>query len=132
MLIGEKIKKAIERTSLDPVKVAAAINMSTANLYRIFKRDSVETKYLLRLSSLLNIPLSYFYEDSQTIDNFVNQNGEISHNEGSSSERSSSTSHSKSDLKYELEKALFKIEMFEQRLRDKDLIIELLKASRAK
>jgi hypothetical protein len=127
MLIGEKIKKAIDRTSWDPVKVAGAINMSTANLYRIFKRDSVETKYLVRLSDLLHLPLSYFYEDNYSIDNFVNEHGESVENM-STGERP--LLYTKTELKSELEKAQFKIEMLEQRLKDKDEIIELLRGKR--
>jgi hypothetical protein len=127
MLVGEKIKKAIDRTGWDPVKVAGAINMSTANLYRIFKRDSVETKYLVRLSDLLHLPLSYFYEEGYTIDNFVNEAGESVQNM-SVGERP--LLYTKAELKSELEKATFKIDMLEQRLRDKDEIIELLRGRR--
>jgi transcriptional regulator with XRE-family HTH domain len=118
MTVGEKIKKAIERAGTDPIKVAANIDMSTANLYRIFKRDSVETKYLVKLSELLNVPLSYFYEEEATLEQFLDSNGSLGEIR---------YPFTKADLKFELDKAQLKIDHLEQRLRDKEDIIDLMK-----
>ncbi|QNF33070.1 helix-turn-helix transcriptional regulator [Adhaeribacter swui] len=58
-MIGENIKKAIEDSDLTPEQVAAHAEMSVANLYKIYKRDSVESRYLVKIAEILRLPVEY-------------------------------------------------------------------------
>lgn len=123
MLIGERIKKAIEKSGWDPNKVAAAINMSTANLYRIFKRDSVETKYLQKLSDLLGVPLSYFMDENS--DYNIEDMKPLPHSFTLVTDKA--VAYHRADIQNELDKANIRIEALEMRLRDKEEMIYLLR-----
>jgi DNA-binding Xre family transcriptional regulator len=123
MLIGEKIKRAIDKSDYDPNKVAAAISMSTANLYRIFKRDSVETKYLEKICHLLKLPIVFFLEQG---DGSAYQ-GEP-HHTSLGMFNDNTVNYSASVMRGDLDKANLRIEHLEQRLRDKEDIIELMRA----
>ena len=61
--IGNRIKNFIEGSKLSSVEVAKQMNTSYQNLYRIFNRESVETRYLFELSKILNIPVTSFFEN---------------------------------------------------------------------
>lgn len=37
------------------------IEMSTPNLYNIFKQDSIQTKHLEKIADVLNVPITYFF-----------------------------------------------------------------------
>ena len=135
MQLGEKIKKSIDKSGLDPNQVAAFINMSTANLYRIFKRDSVETKYLMKLSELLGVSPSFFFETDESGDFRFDELRNSSMSKNTLNERIAgygALGGQKQDAasKFELEKATMRIEALEQRLRDKDEIIGLLRGNK--
>ncbi|MES2387527.1 MAG: helix-turn-helix transcriptional regulator [Bacteroidota bacterium] len=130
MLLGEKIKKSIDKSGLDPNQVAAFINMSTANLYRIFKRDSVETKYLMKLGELLGVSPSFFLDSEDTTFDEL-RSSSMSKNMLNDRIAGYGTFGQKADNnRHELEKANMRIEALEQRLRDKDEIISLLRPSK--
>jgi transcriptional regulator with XRE-family HTH domain len=67
MQIGEKIKLAIENSKFSAPEVAADADMSKENLYKIYKSDSVQTRYLIPIAKKLGIPVSYFLDDNATI-----------------------------------------------------------------
>lgn len=132
MLLGQKIKKAIDKSGLDPNQVAAFINMSTANLYRIFKRDSVETKYLVKLGELLGVGPSFFLEDTGESSEYRFEDlKNTSMTKNMLNERiagyGSAPAPKADTTKLELEKAELRIEVLEKRLRDKEEIIDLLR-----
>ncbi|PSR56738.1 hypothetical protein AHMF7605_26200 [Adhaeribacter arboris] len=62
-MIGQTIKKAIEASSLSADQVAAHAEMSVANLYKIYKRDSVESRYLIKIAEALHLPVEHFLYD---------------------------------------------------------------------
>jgi phage repressor protein C with HTH and peptisase S24 domain len=63
MIIGERIKQVINQSNMEVNRVAIALDMSPQNLYKIFKKDSCESKYLEKLSELTNTPIKYFFGD---------------------------------------------------------------------
>ena len=65
MIIGERIRQVITDANLDVAEVATALDMTPQNLYKIFKRDSCESKYIERLSELTNTPIAYFFDDKR-------------------------------------------------------------------
>jgi hypothetical protein len=69
MILGELIKREIEAAKADPNKVAAYADMSTANLYRIYKKDSCESKYLVKIAEYLKIPVARFFPNDLSASN---------------------------------------------------------------
>jgi hypothetical protein len=63
MNLGERIKAEIDHSGLDYAFIAAELEMSVQNLYKIFKKNSCETKYLVSLCRMLNKPITVFFED---------------------------------------------------------------------
>ena len=61
MKIGEKIKSTIEGSGLSISEVARRIGTSYQNLNKIFKKDSIESKYLEKIANVLNIPIDVFF-----------------------------------------------------------------------
>ncbi|WP_266362085.1 helix-turn-helix domain-containing protein [Tellurirhabdus rosea] len=61
MKIGERIREAVENQWTGTAdELAAACEMSVSTLYYLYKKDSVDTKHLMNLSKVLNVPVSYF------------------------------------------------------------------------
>lgn len=141
MLIGEKIKHAIDIAKADPQRVANTIETSTANLYRIFKRDTVETKYITKLSEYIKVPIEFFYNDQYTelavkADGQIVIRGKENHNDLETSvinvnsilnKKDSYEALTKADVIFELEKSKLLIAQLEQRIKDKDEMVNVFK-----
>lgn len=66
-MVGEKIKQLITVSGKSVENIAEALNMSPQNLYKMLKKDSIDTKHLSKLSKLLNVPIDFFFDDTQTV-----------------------------------------------------------------
>lgn len=62
--IGSRIKSLIQESDYTVREIADKIGMSAPNVYRLYERDSVEIKYLVALSELCGVPVSYFFSDN--------------------------------------------------------------------
>lgn len=129
MNIGHRIKLAIEERGMEPNRVAVAIQMSTANLYRIFKRDSVETKYLVRLCELLELPMSYFFDEDH--EHFLTFKTPVKARPSASyfAQESEPAYGMGNNLAEEVKELRQKLAFAEQRIADKDQMIQVLMAS---
>jgi transcriptional regulator with XRE-family HTH domain len=81
-MIGKKIKKIAKTLPLTARELAKEMNISTATLYGIYKRDDVEIKYLKRFSEISGIPISELsgvdFENPKQNDSFLEkQNVEL-------------------------------------------------------
>ncbi len=63
-MLGERIKDALKNAGITYAKAAAEMGISEGSLYNIFKKDSFEISYLLKISELVGLPASYFLEDN--------------------------------------------------------------------
>ena len=61
MHIGEKIKERAKELRFGPTELAKAINTTKQNIYGIFKRESIDTALLTKLSKALNYDFFTFY-----------------------------------------------------------------------
>jgi len=66
MLIGEKIKHLIKFHGHSATEMAEQIGITNPYLYKMFKMESVDTKYLERIAKVLKIPITTFFEDEET------------------------------------------------------------------
>lgn len=66
-MIGEKIKSLIKTSGMSISEVARRIGTTYPNLNKILKKESVDTKYLVKIGEVLNISMnSFFLEESIT------------------------------------------------------------------
>lgn len=129
MLLGERIRFAIEQSGLEVTLVASKIGMSTANLYRIFKRDSIDTQHLLNICKVLSHPLHYFLpEDPELLSGGVNSllNGT---NNPSIEETVKELATKLEDSEQKIQAKDKEIKMLKDRLVDKEDIISVLKTT---
>ena len=61
--IGQIIKKRSKEKRISATELAGIINTSKQNVYGIFKRNSVDTEQLLKLSNALDHNLFQYYID---------------------------------------------------------------------
>jgi DNA-binding Xre family transcriptional regulator len=60
-----KIKHILEKKGKTIKWLALEIDMSEQNLYKIFKRNSIETSHLEKISEVLEVPIDYFFDSSE-------------------------------------------------------------------
>ncbi|MBX3102465.1 MAG: helix-turn-helix transcriptional regulator [Bacteroidetes bacterium] len=63
MNIGQKIKELIELRRLNKADFARQMGMSEQNLYKIFKKRSIDAELLMQMANLLNVRVSSFFEE---------------------------------------------------------------------
>ncbi|RZJ93848.1 MAG: XRE family transcriptional regulator [Hymenobacter sp.] len=63
-MLGDRIKDALKNAGITYAKAASEMGISEGSLYNIFKKDSFEISYLLKISELVGLPPSYFLESS--------------------------------------------------------------------
>jgi transcriptional regulator with XRE-family HTH domain len=63
MMLGQLVKQAIHESDFKTEDVADFIGITPNNLYRLYKKDSFEVKYLIKIAEKLNLPLGYFLND---------------------------------------------------------------------
>lgn len=66
--IGSRIKSLIQGSEYSVKEIADKIGISAPNIYRLYERDSVETKYLVTLAEIYRVPISYFFNGEDVSD----------------------------------------------------------------
>jgi transcriptional regulator with XRE-family HTH domain len=61
--IGEKIKQRSKELRIGPTELARHISTSKQNVYGIFKRESIDTELLQKISKALNLDFFCYYFD---------------------------------------------------------------------
>jgi len=65
MNIGSVIKEKIERKNLSVADIAKRIGMTNQNLYQIFKKESIDTGVLKKISDVIDVPITDFFSDEK-------------------------------------------------------------------
>ena len=65
--LESKIKELCELKDITISRLAIEIEMSQPNLYKIFKRNSIETKHLEKIAEVFGIQIGYFFDESTDI-----------------------------------------------------------------
>jgi len=58
-----KIKDLLTKKNMSQKELCSQIEMSDQNLRIIFKRNSIETKHLEKIAEVLEVPVTYFFEE---------------------------------------------------------------------
>ena len=63
-MLGVRLKQAVNQSRLTAEEAAEGLGVSKANLYLLYKKDSFDVDYVRRASTLLDLPVSYFLDES--------------------------------------------------------------------
>ncbi len=115
--IEASTKVLLLKKNMSIQKLAALSEISEPTVHSIFKKNDAKISQLEKICQVLNVPITYFFEEAgkmnQTADrgstNFNNSSGNI--NNGG----------------IELDRCLERVKHLEERIKDKDEMIELLK-----
>lgn len=66
MRIGQKVEARAKELRIGPTELARKIKTSKQNVYHIYKRESIDTALLMRLSKVLDFDFFQFYVHAGT------------------------------------------------------------------
>lgn len=64
-MVGKKIKEESEKKGVSPSELAEKLGTSTQNMYRIFQKESVSSDILIQVSTVLNVPVASFFDETE-------------------------------------------------------------------
>jgi transcriptional regulator with XRE-family HTH domain len=117
----EKIKNLAKNRGITLKDLAVKIDMSEANLYRVFKRQSIETKYLESIADVLQVPVGYFFGEIQEDGKKIVQSGE-------NNLVGSNQNIINSNAVKELEECRKEVAYLKEQVKDKEKLIKLLES----
>ncbi len=62
--IGQKIKEVLEKRGISKSELGRRLNMTSTNVHKIFKRETVDTGLLQKISAALNYDFFQYYSPS--------------------------------------------------------------------
>ncbi len=112
--LEKKIKVLLTKNKISIENLAFSIGITKNTLLNVFKKNEINTKYLVKISEHFGMPMSYFFEDGDGSYNVANsQNGNGNKNTQIVNERCNSLAIENEYLK--------------KQIKDKEEIINLLK-----
>jgi transcriptional regulator with XRE-family HTH domain len=70
--VGKKMKMFSEQSTLSIGEIAQKMGTTYQNLYKIFGKESIDSRHLINLSKVLGIPVSHFFEE-ESRDDLINE-----------------------------------------------------------
>lgn len=67
MRIGEKVEARAKELRIGPTELARKIKTSKQNIYHIYKRESIDTELLMRLSKVLEYDFFQYFREAETL-----------------------------------------------------------------
>ena len=68
-MIGKQLKKVINESEVSVKEIADKLDLTPQSLYKMFKKESVESKYLEKIADILNLPMSVFFPGEKPVAN---------------------------------------------------------------
>ena len=127
--IEKKIKALLSEKNITIRALSNMINMSEANIYKCFKRNSMELKHIESIAKALDVPISYFFNDEIENNSSVKNNGDKNKNitfQNNNLGDNNNVSVLLHDKEEEIERLKREIEHLNSLLEAKDKIISLL------
>lgn len=112
--IGNLIKQVLKEKHITISEFARKINKERANVYNIFKRSSIDTVLLSKISEVLE----YDFFQHYTVNESVNKGNEPSISSGQNVELNK--------LQFQIDRLEKEVKTLNERLIDKEKIIDLL------
>lgn len=114
--IGKKIEEILRKKRIPIVEFAQKINTNRNNVYSIFRRKTIDTGLLLKISEILEFDFFQFYITDKTRSSLVSDRSNIY-----------LVNSELKTLKGQNDKLEKEIKDLKNRLEDKEMIIKLLK-----
>ncbi len=121
---GEVLKEKLKRTGVSFASIARKLNTHPQSLTSIFKGPDVKSGFIEKMAAVLNLPISYFYEDFDGEEN-PNIPFELGITEYNIQHNKSSNGEKIKFLTQEIEFLKEKIEQKDLIIKEKDKVIEL-------
>jgi len=121
-----KIKFILEKNKKTIKQLVQEIEMSEQNLYKIFKRDSIETKHLQKIADVLQISICYFFEDNFLPGQVTNSGNKVNQNDSKENEIEKLKIKIEG-LEKEIESSKREVENYKERILELKEMIEFLK-----
>ncbi|RHR72423.1 XRE family transcriptional regulator [Bacteroides sp. AF16-49] len=125
MKIGLRIKELMIKENIEISELAKRLGKSKQAIYDILDKEDINTSLLRELSSILNAPIASFFEDSS-------KNQEAKGNSNVVVGRDNTGNISITECQDKLDDALLEIKHLQERLKDKEEMIEILKSQLGK
>ena len=125
MKIGLRIKEFMIKENIEISELAKRLGKSKQAIYDILDKEDINTSLLRELSSILNAPIASFFEDSS-------KNQEAKGNSNVVVGRDNTGNISITECQDKLDDALLEIKHLQERLKDKEEMIEILKSQLGK
>lgn len=124
--IGEEIKKIIDLRGLKRRDLAHFLDMTEANVSKIYNKESIDVSLLERISKFLKVPITYFFETENCASQNANVAGDQSLAVAGDGNFFSGESISKGDTTRGGEDNILseKVKMLEKLLEEKERVIE--------
>ncbi|MDO6389092.1 hypothetical protein Q4E40_03065 [Pontibacter sp. BT731] len=101
--------------------------MGFANLY---KRDSIESRYLVKIAQILELPYSYFLDEDAELSQSTSGSNIQQASKVGQNHQSINVGMSAADCVQKLEACQRENALLEEAVKDKDMIIELMQGRR--
>ncbi|HHG85929.1 MAG TPA: XRE family transcriptional regulator [Bacteroidetes bacterium] len=122
-IIGQIVKEVLDKSGLKLTAFAERIGTSRQNVYKIFEKESISTKRLMRISQVLEYDFFQHFRLSE-------EGGKLRWDQTSMNISYQSSRHRIAALQKELKAAKLRIHTLGERLADKEHIIDLLRSER--
>ena len=126
-MLGQKLQSALKNAGISALDAATQIGISEANLYRLFKKDTFEVAYLRKAAAMLNLPISFFLEESPTSE--ISQIGDFNQAGSGNSQKIKVSKAPSQELAAELAACRRELELTRALVDSKDETITLLRAT---
>jgi DNA-binding Xre family transcriptional regulator len=126
--VGFEINKILVEKKIKKKEFSDLIGMSSVNLSKIINKKSIDAKLLEKIANTLEVPVIYFFEDTEVGKKIISNSSHVS----IGSANSNNNSYADKDLSHKLELCNNSLEALKKELALKNEIIELLKNKNTK
>jgi transcriptional regulator with XRE-family HTH domain len=82
LVLKQKVKELLDQREMTVKEFCSQVGISNPALYKMYKRNSIDTKYLERMATVLKVPISTFFDSELTTpDGRLNQSASSDLNE---------------------------------------------------
>ena len=121
----EKLNIILLNRRMTAKELCHKIDMTRANLNLIYKRNSIDTKWLEKMSDVLDVPMAYWFENEENSRNIIINGSNLVNG------NNNNVQSNLKNCQLELDNALKRIKELEGIISMKDVLIEqMLRASK--
>ncbi|NLF43358.1 MAG: helix-turn-helix transcriptional regulator [Bacteroidales bacterium] len=127
---GNEVNSLLKKKGLTRKDLANKLGMTEANIYKILKKESIDTKLLDRVSEILDVPISFWFDESYSIGTgnhiAIGDNSNIiqGKNKGTVNYSGKVTQTNQGQSRNDCSEQELEIKYLKQKVKDQELLIE--------